>query len=348
VDSLDAGEPTLQGSSWMTEQYFSSTAEPGGFPFTTTQEEHARRIKKSLRNFRGLTQTCRTIRNEYLPLYQKHTTYRICHLDMQEYLDTVLLKECSEAALHITEGMQGPAPDMIHLEESQRIFERESHAHKPRIHRNLVIDCKAFQRKPNDPEKARYPYYNYPEKRNDILPFLKFLSTAPSIHVRCGFNSCKCSWCKGDWAGCKDYLETLFDIVHRPKLAKWLEEDVEQVTLQWPPHIHFQIKNGHAKQWMSEWNGSRSFHGQDIKEWVEETGLLLSQDTRGSICFPLYDGLWDLEVAEEEDTETREEDKLFWQQVERIKRGRQHVRTRKRVSGYAKLERVGRGKGRAR
>jgi hypothetical protein len=124
--------------------------------------------------------------------------YRICHLDMQEYLDTVLLKECSEAALQTTKVMQTSIPDMIHLEESRHRFESESLAHRRRIHRNLVIDCKAFQQKPNDPEKVKFPYDNYPEMRNDLLPFLKFLSTAPNIHVRCGFNSCRCSWCKDD------------------------------------------------------------------------------------------------------------------------------------------------------
>jgi hypothetical protein len=198
VNLLEAGELTLQGPSWMTRHFFSSTVESGEFPFTTTEEEHAKRIKKSLRNFRGLTQTCRTIRNEYLPFYQKQTMYRICHLDMQEYLDTVLLKECSEAALQTTKVMQTSIPDMIHLEESRHRFESESLAHRRRIHRNLVIDCKAFQQKPNDPEKVKFPYDNYPEMRNDLLPFLKFLSTAPNIHVRCGFNSCRCSWCKDD------------------------------------------------------------------------------------------------------------------------------------------------------
>jgi hypothetical protein len=53
-------------------------------------------------------------------------------------------------------------------------------------------------------------------------------------------------------------------------------------------------------------------------------------------------------VVAEEDKEMSEKDKSFWQEVPRKRRGRQHVRSRKRLGGYAKLERVGRGKGGAR
>ncbi|KAF1837688.1 hypothetical protein BDW02DRAFT_107841 [Decorospora gaudefroyi] len=252
-------------SSWPIElaKYFGSTSDDGEFPFTTTENDDARRLKKSLRQFRGLTQTCRTIRREFLPLYQRRTTYRVCHLHIQEYLDTVLRKECEEDARETVEAMYNPYADCISHQESQDVWLRIALAHRPRIFRNIIIDCKSHVQTMQIPE-CKYGTPSY----IDILPFLKFLATAPNIRVRCGDSGCKC--CGYTWNGVRVHLDMLFRLDRHPKLLAWLEESVESVRLIWAPHLHFNMRKGHAKSWMSVWNRVDGSENQELKDWSRE------------------------------------------------------------------------------
>jgi hypothetical protein len=324
------------------ESYFTSTSEPGEFPFTTTEEGNTRRKKKSLRQFRGLTQVCRIIRNEFLPLYQKRTTYRICHLDMQEYLHTVLLKECQEVARQAVEAMYDPNTDHIGQQQYLDVWHKKESTHRSRIHRKFIIDCKSLEQKLKTVSSR--PWSSSHDSTVDILPFIAFIATAPNIHTQCGHNTCPC--CMHDWSGMKVLLNMLFTPHQHVKLWTWVKGSVEEITLQWPPHVHFHIKKGHGKAWMKDWNENMAFHGAEAEEWVKEVGFSFEKEWwPGSVCFVLHQG--DLEGGNEEKGEMSDEDRLFWEQVNGRKRGRMGGGSWKpRYCGKAKLERVGRGKGR--
>jgi hypothetical protein len=316
-------------------------SKPDEFPFSTTEEDDLRRRKKSVRQFRGLTQVRRTLRNEFLPFYLRHTTYRLCHLDIQEYLDTVLLKQCEEVAHEAVETTYDPhSTECIRHDQFLNVWLRSKAAHLSTLNRNLIIDLKSFEEK----MKIRYDYRVSYESSIDILPFLKLLATAPDIHVHLGVNTCIC--CGSDWSGIKGPLETLLNVSRNPQLVTWLEESVEMATLMYPSHVHFQMRKGHGKAWMKSWNEAGSQENQELDKWAEEIGWDIDPLKNSWGCF-FYrtSDLGDEEEADEPD-EMSEEDKLFWEQVETRNRGRRSGRSWKRLCGRPKLERVGRGKGR--
>lgn len=310
---------------------------PKGFPFTTKEADDERRSKKSIRQFRSLTQVCRMIRNEYLPLYKSMITYRICHVDLQDYLDMVLLPECLRNGQQL---VPIPSEDCINTKDYYDEVRRQESAQHGRIARTLLIDCKSWE------ERNGQPRHLSQGRRNstvDILPFLKFCATAPGIQVQCGFNACKC--CEHNWAGIRDHLNTLFAIHRYPKLRAWLEESVDAVKLRWPPSLNFVMKKGHGKRWMGEWFNSLT-ECPEMRAWKNEVGLNWDWNTIDSIDFFCVQADWGLTWGIHEKDEQSAEDKDFWEHVKKRNGGNKRKRREKGSCGKARLERIGRGNGR--
>ncbi|KAF1848855.1 uncharacterized protein K460DRAFT_81724 [Cucurbitaria berberidis CBS 394.84] len=340
-------EPVDQSSKIASSVFSSSEDEPlftlganalEDFPFTTKETDDERRNKRATRQFRSLTQACRMIRNEFLPLYRRKTTYRICHVDLQDYLDMVLLPE----RLHISQQLVPiPPGDCISTKEYYDELRRQELTQHRNVARTLLIDCKSWEERDGLPQS---PQYMRRATAANILPFLKFCAIAPGIQVQCGFNACKC--CEHDWSGNKDILNALFDINRRPQLKAWLEESVATVQLRWPPCLQFEMKKGYGKKWMGDWCQYIGTEIPGMREWVDDVGLRLDMFSHGSLGFSCVKSDWGLDWGLEEEDNELVEDKEFWEPVGKHNREREKKKRKNKNFGRSKLERIGRGNGR--
>jgi hypothetical protein len=304
--------------------------------------EEETRSKRAITGFRSLTQVCRTIRCEVLPLYMSKIMYRVCHVDLQNYLDMVLLPECRQAG---ERRVPLPTGDCIDTRAYWDAIQREALLHRRQTNRILLVDCKSWEEKvglcvPNGPRPQRSP-----DTTVDILPFLKFCATAPGIRVECGINACKC--CENDWMGLKDILDALFEAGKRPKLAAWLNDAVSSIELQWPPSLSIVMGKGHGKVWMGAFSDNRAVGLYGMEDWAKELlGLELEWQSSGSLSFQCHKADWDLNWGTDEIAETVLEDEVdaFFGRTYSPHGLIKNIR-KKPVKGKQKLERTGRGHG---
>jgi hypothetical protein len=273
-------------------------------------------------------------------------TYRVCHVDMQNYLDMVLLPERRRIG---ERRVPLPTGDCIDTKAYWNEVHKEALLHCPQINRTLLIDCKSWEEKeglcvPNGP---RPPHTH--DTRVDILPFLKFCATAPGIRIECGINACKC--CENDWMGLKDILNALFETGKRPKLAAWLEDAVSSIELQWPPNLSIKMGKGHGKVWMGDYNENQAGGLESMEEWAKELlDLDVAWQSPPPLSFQCHKTDWDLSWGTDEIAETVLEDEVdaFFGITYSVHGGLIKEIRKKSVRGKRKLERTGRGHGRHR
>jgi hypothetical protein len=111
----------------------------------------------------------------------------------------------------------------------------------------------------------------------DILPFLQYLKTKPSLRVQCGEHYCECEACQCDWNGQKGILNILFAISGNTKLQHWLETSTKAVKVGFCRGLSLVLEKGHMKEWMNvqsiRWYIKEGH--PELQDWMAETGLKL-------------------------------------------------------------------------
>lgn len=145
----------------------------------------------------------------------------------------------------------------------------------------ITIDVKS------DADTGEHQYRRYdPTAKIDILPALQLVKTAPKVHIRCGTIACK--WCGGTShrSDFTEALDALIELERRPALAKYLDEAVVSVKLQFPPRLTFEIRGEYWKEWMGGWKLGHNvdFGDKEMKSWCDGLGLSLVS-LAGASCF---------------------------------------------------------------
>jgi hypothetical protein len=147
---------------------------------------------------------------------------------------------------------------------------------------NIVVDVKAGGACLNENDE-------YMEV--DILPAMMLCRNAPKLHIRFGTVACK--WCgsASHDSELSEALNAFFELDEHAALAKYLEEAVGAVKLQYPPRVTFQIREGHWQAWMKEWKPDhrRSRMSSEMNTWCEQLGLSVAS-LIGASCFERYQG----------------------------------------------------------
>lgn len=305
--------------------------------------EEEKEMRTANIGFGNLTQVCRKIRREFLPLYMSTVTNRMCHVDLKAYLEGVLLPECQRAGERL---VPLPTGDCIDTKTYWNKVHKEALLHRAKIARTWLVDCKSWEEKEGTYDASRPQTRSFRNTDVDILPFLKFCATAPGIRVELGVSSCECSRCN-DWSGLEDIVDALFGVAQRPKLALWLDESVSAINLQWPPNLSFKMKKGHGAIWMGEWNSFENDGIHGMEEWGRERlDMELSWQISGSLSFQCYRTDWDLPWGTDDHAESVWAHDNFFERVPSEIGGRQRASRTKQVGGRCKLEKIGRGHGR--
>ncbi|KAH7082607.1 hypothetical protein BKA63DRAFT_583610 [Paraphoma chrysanthemicola] len=185
--------------------------------------------------YQNLTQSCRQLRKEYLPLYVGQLELHVCHVDVDEFIDA----GCP-------------------------FLPRDNDG---RTYGNMFVDCRSVVR------HGLYGEPTPTEPDFDISFFLTYCSNNPDLRVQGGFNDCEC--CRPDWSGLKKVFDALFDVARRPKLVKWLKEAVFAVELEYPDCLYFEMNLGQMRPWMQDIESGKvdSDEKLEYEAWKHDTGV---------------------------------------------------------------------------
>jgi hypothetical protein len=217
------------------------------------------------RQFGSLTQVCRTIREEYLPLYKAATTHCVSSSVLQKHLDTVLLRDC-----HHISAQSVPVPDRDCVDpkpywEAMNTKLPESAVH---ITRYIVVDFSMCRTS----EIERHP---------PLLLFLPLCTMAPRIRVRHRVHDCK-----GDSCRIHPTLGALFDSPISLKTSAWHNKGVQFMFCSLF-ELNIVLEMDSLEAWMSIWNNHRSHNipWSESSQWAEEVGLPLDMQSHHAVFF---------------------------------------------------------------
>ena len=177
---------------------------------------------KSKRVFYTLTQVCRQVRKEFLPLYMIRNTVHIRHYDLGDYVDFLdQIRQHMNGSLSSTDSC---------------------------LFGNVAVDM------------YPHPEGNKGDHRTvELLPVIKRCRDAKNLRICCGTNDCKRRMCELDiWAGVEKALNRVFNVKTNAKLAAYLDDAVSALELSFPPYLGFCI----YKRYWQEWMGATSLIAQ--------------------------------------------------------------------------------------
>ncbi|KAF2030274.1 hypothetical protein EK21DRAFT_112191 [Setomelanomma holmii] len=188
------------------------------------------------RQFYNLTQVCRQIRTEFLPIYRHTSKVRLQYIDLPAYLKDCVIHPSDEAA---SIG-------------------------------NITFDVFSDGEMSDNED-----YRPVADGKIDILPVMMLCKHGPNLHIRCGTIACKWCGSKSHRSDFEDTLNALFRLQEHPALAEYLKDAVAAAKLQYPPRLTFEIRGDHWKSWMKDWKAGHSvnFGNEDMKSWCEGVGL---------------------------------------------------------------------------
>ncbi|KAH7093702.1 hypothetical protein FB567DRAFT_624915 [Paraphoma chrysanthemicola] len=185
--------------------------------------------------YRSLTQSCRQLRKEYLPLYAARLELHVCHVDLDDFMDA--------------------GCPFLSRDNGGKTFG------------HVFVDCRSTGR------YDQYGNCVLTEPNVDISSFLMYCSHNSDLRVQGGFNDCECY--RPDWSGLKKVFDDLFNVARRPWLAKWLKEAVFAVRLEYIDGLSFEMNLGQMRPWMEdiEFGEVHSDEKPEYEAWKCDTGV---------------------------------------------------------------------------
>jgi hypothetical protein len=209
----------------------------------------------------ALTQVCRLLRAEFMPIYAQQIKVHVSHVDLEEYM------------------VMG--------------FPLLARGKDGKVQGSLYVGCT-----PTGSTSLWAAAYGYPPMPNethveptiDLLPFLERCMDLPGLRVRTGCHITAYDDAE-DWVEPDNFVNGLLDVARRPGLRKWLEKEVHAIFLRWPARFTCVIKDGDNYEWMHSW-ATRSYgavrdngyeeeqekEGSQAQKWRKETGLRLNDE----------------------------------------------------------------------
>lgn len=235
----------------------STTAVVGDVWSSATTE--SKKNTEALAKFKGLAQTCRTIREEFQPIYKRCTILRICFAELLNFL------ECDLRPDFLAATQAGVVIEPLKLVADVEKMVREN------LERTLIVTCETTSwRGPMDHSSM-----------NSILPFIWYCRDFPKFNVSCEVQDCEdCNTQAGRHI---NKIDMFFKLKSHPELADWLDNEVQDVKMSFPPKIHIEMKNGHYHDWMKVWKGEivstpQAVIDEDTDAWMNTVGVVFNRD----------------------------------------------------------------------
>jgi len=133
---------------------------------------------------------------------------------------------------------------------------------------NLVIEFRPSEIRPSKPNPCTV-------QRIDILPFVKYCNTTPTLAVQCRMYGCDCKVCEKARLRQQETFRIVCDVARRPRLHAWLLEAVSGVYIDYMAGLNFVVHAEHAPDWMrAQWDHEDvDWYDPGLLSWIANTGL---------------------------------------------------------------------------
>lgn len=221
------------------------------------------------RQFYNLTQVCRQIRTEFLPIYARMNAIRLPYPALDSYLKDFVRPLYKDNA-----SIGNIMVDVV----------RQGASYADRNDANDDEDD--YDEDEDEDEDVSDSGY----AEIDILPYINLCRNAPNLRIR--FDKIACKYCGSAHHGSyfNETLNIFFELDKHPTLANYLDEAITGIKLQYPTRMTFQIREDNWKEWMDEWKhrGGHANRWDEMGAWCEELGLDVTT-LRGASCFEQVD-----------------------------------------------------------